>query len=161
MTAPDGKIRIPLNEEGKGGGGQIEEFLRAYQRRGHPAHRAACDDLLATWDQLQQLGVPFMTAPPETYYEMLDERLPGHGEPVERAADARHPARRHAPRAAIRACCCRSSPRPMIGPVFFEFIQRKGDEGFGEGNFTALFEVDRARPGSAAACRATLDARDG
>jgi 4-hydroxyphenylpyruvate dioxygenase len=82
MTAPDGKIRIPLNEEGKAGGGQIEEFLRL-QRRGHPAHRLACDDLLATWDRLKASGTPFMTAPPATYYEMLEERLPGHGEPVD------------------------------------------------------------------------------
>ena len=71
---------------------------------------------------------------------MLEERLPGHGEPVDRAADARHPARRHRPKAASRGCCCRSSRETLLGPVFFEFIQRKGDDGFGEGNFKALFE---------------------
>ena len=97
-------------------------------------------------DSLQMAGVPLMTAPNDIYYEMLEERLPGHGEPVAELQtrgillDGTHR------RAASRACCCRSSRRRMLGPVFFEFIQRKGDDGFGEGNFKALFESHRARP---------------
>src|SRR6476660_1562047 len=74
MTAPDGKIRIPLNEEGAGGGGQIEEYLRAYNGEGIQHIAFACDDLCAAWDRLEALGTPFAPAPPETYYEMLEER---------------------------------------------------------------------------------------
>ncbi|QCI94210.1 4-hydroxyphenylpyruvate dioxygenase [Novosphingobium sp. EMRT-2] len=139
MTAPDGKIRIPLNEEGKAGGGQIEEFLRAYNGEGIQHIAFACDDLLATWDRLKASGTPFMTAPPATYYEMLAERLPGHGEPVDQL---------QARGILLDGSTVNGDPRlllqifseTMIGPVFFEFIQRKRDEGFGEGNFTALFE---------------------
>jgi 4-hydroxyphenylpyruvate dioxygenase len=139
MTAPDGKIRIPLNEEGKAGGGQIEEYLRAYNGEGIQHIALICDDLLGCWDNLKKLGVPFMTAPPETYYKMLDERLPGHGEPADELK---------ARGILLDGTTAGGHPRlllqifaqPQIGPVFFEFIQRRGDEGFGEGNFKALFE---------------------
>ncbi|MBR9835498.1 MAG: 4-hydroxyphenylpyruvate dioxygenase, partial [Alphaproteobacteria bacterium] len=83
LTAPDGKIRIPLNEEGEGGKGQIEEYLREFNGEGIQHIAFSCDDLPACWDRLQALGVPFMTPPPETYYEMLADRLPGHGENVD------------------------------------------------------------------------------
>jgi len=139
MTAPDGKIRIPLNEEGKAGGGQIEEFLRAYNGEGIQHIAFCCDDLLATWDRLKASGTPFMTAPPATYYEMLEERLPGHGEPVSelqsRGILLDGSTEKGDPRLLLQIFS-----ETMIGPVFFEFIQRKKDEGFGEGNFTALFE---------------------
>ena len=59
MTAPDGKIRIPLNEEGKAGGGQIEEYLRAYNGEGIQHIAFSCDDLPACWDRLKALGTPF------------------------------------------------------------------------------------------------------
>jgi 4-hydroxyphenylpyruvate dioxygenase len=139
MTAPDGKIRIPLNEEGKVGGGQIDEFLRAYNGEGIQHIAFACDDLIACWDRLKALGAPFMTPPPATYYELLDERLPGHGEPVDALRERG---------ILLDGSTTGGDPRlllqifseTMIGPVFFEFIQRKKDEGFGEGNFTALFE---------------------
>lgn len=139
LTAPDGKIRIPLNEEGKTGGGQIDEFLRAYNGEGiqHIAFR--CDDLIATWDRLKAAGTPFMPPPPNTYYEMLDERLPGHGEPVDELSKRG---------ILLDGSTGQGDPRlllqifsePQIGPLFFEFIERKRDEGFGEGNFTALFK---------------------
>jgi 4-hydroxyphenylpyruvate dioxygenase len=139
MTAPDGKIRIPLNEEGKAGGGQIEEFLRAYNGEGIQHIAFACDDLIGCWDRLKQLGTPFMAPPPDSYYEMLDARLPGHGQPVEQlrtrgilldgSTDG------GAPRLLLQIFS-----ETQVGPVFFEFIQRRGDEGFGEGNFKALFE---------------------
>ena len=80
-----------------------------------------------------------MAAPNDVYYEMLEQRLPGHGEHV-RELQTRGILLDGRPRAASRACCCRSSRRRVLGPVFFEFIQRKGDEGFGEGNFKALFQ---------------------
>ncbi len=83
MTAPDGMIRIPLNEEsGKGGTGQIEEFLMKFNGEGIQHIALLTDDLMASVDSLQMAGVPLMTAPNDIYYEMLEERLPGHGEPV-------------------------------------------------------------------------------
>ena len=152
MTAPDSKIRIPLNEEGKAGGGQIEEFLRAYNGEGIQHIAFICDDLLETWDRLRQSGTPFMAPPPDTYYELLDERLPGHGEPVEelrrRGLLLDGSTENGEPRLLLQIFS-----EPMIGPVFFEFIQRKHDEGFGEGNFTALFksiERDQLRRGTLA-----------
>jgi 4-hydroxyphenylpyruvate dioxygenase len=105
MTAPDGRIRIPLNEEASKGTGQIEEFL----------------------------------TPPEAYYEMLEERLPGHGEPVDelqsRGILLDGTTEDDEPKLLLQIFS-----ELMIGPVFFEFIQRKQDDGFGEGNFKALFE---------------------
>jgi len=149
MTAPDGLIRIPLNEEGKAGGGQIDEFLRAYNGEGIQHIAFACDDLLGCWDRLKAMGAPFMPPPPQTYYEMLEERLPGHGEPVaelqRRGILLDGSTEDGDPRLLLQIFS-----ETMIGPVFFEFIQRKRDEGFGNGNFTALFksmERDQMRRG--------------
>ncbi len=138
MTAPDGMIRIPLNEESSQGAGQIEEFLLAFQGEGIQHIAFLSDDLITTWDKLKKLGVPFMDPPPATYYEMLEERLPNHGEPVgelkarglllDGTTDG------------TRRLLVQIFSKPQLGPVFFEFIQRKGDDGFGEGNFKALFE---------------------
>ena len=139
MTAPDGKIRIPLNEEASQGVGQIEEFLMAYNGEGIQHIALICDDLYACWDKLKARGLPFMTPPPGTYYEMLKERLPGHGEPVtelqKRGILLDGSTEGDDPRLLLQIFS-----ETMIGPVFFEFIQRKKDEGFGEGNFKALFE---------------------
>ncbi|PKP99396.1 MAG: 4-hydroxyphenylpyruvate dioxygenase [Alphaproteobacteria bacterium HGW-Alphaproteobacteria-13] len=139
MTAPDGKIRIPLNEEGKSGGGQIEEFLREFNGEGIQHIALICDDLPACWDRLKALGTPFMTAPPATYYDMLDERLPGHGEPVAEL-QKRGILLDGSTEGGEARLLLQIFAQPQIGPVFFEFIQRKQDEGFGEGNFKALFE---------------------
>ena len=141
LTAPDGKIRIPLNEEGKSGGGQIEEFLREFNGEGIQHIALICDDLVACWDKLKEKGVPFMTAPPATYYAMLDSRLPGHGEPVD-ALQTRGILLDGTTEGGEPRLLLQIFAQPQIGPVFFEFIQRKGDykEGFGEGNFKALFE---------------------
>jgi 4-hydroxyphenylpyruvate dioxygenase len=139
MTAPDGKIRIPLNEEASQGTGQIEEYLMQFNGEGIQHIAFACDDLYACWDALQKSGIEFMTAPPETYYEMLEERLPGHGEPVDelqsRGILLDGTTEGKEPRLLLQIFSAN-----MIGPTFFEFIQRKEDEGFGEGNFKALFE---------------------
>ena len=150
MTAPDGRIRVPLNEEGQAGGGQIEEFLRAYNGEGIQHIAFSCDDLLATWDRLRTVGTRFMTPPPATYYEMLAERLPGHGEPVgelqSRGILLDGKTGDGPPRLLLQIFS-----ETVIGPVFFEFIQRKEDDGFGEGNFTALFqsmERDQLRRGA-------------
>jgi 4-hydroxyphenylpyruvate dioxygenase len=153
MTAPDGKIRIPLNEEGKAGGGQIEEYLREYNGEGIQHIALICDDLVACIDRLKASGVPLMSAPPETYYEMLEDRLPGHGEPTaelqKRGILLDGSTENGDPRLLLQIFA-----QPRIGPVFFEFIQRKKDEGFGEGNFTALFksiEADQVKRGAVAA----------
>ena len=139
MTAPDGKIRIPLNEEGKAGGGQIEEYLRAYNGEGIQHIAFSCDDLPACWDRLKALGTPFAPPPPKAYYDMLEERLPGHGEPVE-ALQSRGILLDGSTEDGDPRLLLQIFSQTMIGPVFFEFIQRKKDEGFGEGNFTALFQ---------------------
>ncbi|MFN3986288.1 MAG: 4-hydroxyphenylpyruvate dioxygenase [Rhodocyclaceae bacterium] len=139
MTAPDGRIRIPLNEEASGKTGQIEEFLMQFNGEGIQHIALYTDDLIATWDALKAAGLPFMTAPPETYYEMLSERLPGHAQPVgelqSRGILLDGDTTGGAPRLLLQIFS-----GTLLGPVFFEFIQRKGDEGFGEGNFKALFE---------------------
>jgi 4-hydroxyphenylpyruvate dioxygenase len=150
MTAPDGMIRIPLNEEGAKGGGQIDEFLRKYNGEGIQHIAFICDDLISCLDRIKNLGAPLMAPPPATYYEALEERLPGHGEPVadlqSRGILLDGSTENNDPRLLLQIF-----GQPAIGPVFFEFIQRKKDEGFGNGNFTALFkslEEDQLRRGA-------------
>ena len=139
MSAPDGKIRIPLNEESSRGSGQIEEFLMQFNGEGIQHIALYTDDLLGTWDSLKQAGLPFMTAPPATYYEMLEGRLPGHGEPVGEL-QARGILLDGSSAPGDQRLLLQIFSQTLLGPVFFEFIQRKGDDGFGEGNFKALFE---------------------
>ena len=139
LTAPDGLIRIPLNEEKSEKVGQIEEYLREYKGEGIQHIAFSCDDLIACWDRLKAIGVSFMTPPPGSYYDMLEERLPGHGEPTEELRKRG---------ILLDGSTTDGQPRLLlqifsekaVGPIFFEFIQRKEDEGFGEGNFEALFK---------------------
>ena len=139
MTAPDGLIRIPLNEEKSEKVGQIEEYLREYKGEGIQHIAFSCDDLIGCWDRLKKTGVDFMSPPPETYYAMLEERLPGHGQPTEelrkRGILLDGTTEDGDPRLLLQIFS-----EKAIGPIFFEFIQRKKDEGFGEGNFEALFK---------------------
>jgi 4-hydroxyphenylpyruvate dioxygenase len=143
MTAPDGRIRIPLNEESKKGSGQIEEFLMQFNGEGIQHVALLTDDLYATIDRLALAGVPLMDPPNDVYYEMLEERLPGHGQPIPELktrgilVDGSAEGGREGgkPRLLLQIFS-----KTLFGPVFFEFIQRKGDDGFGEGNFKALFE---------------------
>lgn len=139
LSAPDGKIRIPLNEEGEDGKGQIEEYLLEHRGEGIQHIALSCEDLYTSVDKLRAAGVELMTAPPETYYEMLEERLTGHGENVGelkmRGILLDGSTEAGDPRLLLQIFAV-----PKIGPVFFEFIQRKGDDGFGEGNFKALFK---------------------
>jgi 4-hydroxyphenylpyruvate dioxygenase len=124
MTAPDGKIRIPLNEEASKGTGQIEEFLMAYNGEGIQHIALSCDNLFECWDRLKERDMPFMTAPPQAYYEMLEERLPGHGEPLHelqsRGILLDGSTEGGEPRLLLQIFS-----ELMIGPVFFEFIQAK------------------------------------
>jgi 4-hydroxyphenylpyruvate dioxygenase len=141
MTAPDGQIRIPLNEEAKKGGGQIEEFLMQFNGEGIQHIALICDDLKDAVDKLALAGVKTATAPNDYYYEMLDTRLPGHGQNVpelqSRGILMDGTTEGGQPRLLLQIFST-----PALGPVFFEFIERRGDyrEGFGEGNFKALFE---------------------
>jgi 4-hydroxyphenylpyruvate dioxygenase len=139
MTAPDGKIRIPLNEEASRTTGQIEEFLMQFNGEGIQHIALLTDDLIASVDSLRAAGVPLMSAPPAAYYRMLEQRLPGHGEkPAE--LQARGILVDGSTEGGKQRLLLQIFSQQLLGPVFFEFIQRKGDEGFGEGNFKALFE---------------------
>lgn len=136
MTSPCGKIRIPINESADDKS-QIEEFLHAYHGEGIQHIALASADIHATVEALQGAGVRFLDTP-DSYYARVDARLPGHGENVERL-------RRN--RVLIDGApqdgggiLLQIFTETVIGPIFFEIIQRKGDEGFGEGNFKALFE---------------------
>jgi 4-hydroxyphenylpyruvate dioxygenase len=147
MTSPCGKIRIPINEEGQEKAGQIQEYLDLYHGEGIQHIALATDDIYATVEGLRRAGVEFLGTP-DTYYELLDKRLPGHGEAVERLRADRilldgtaQPEKR---------LLLQIFTQTVIGPIFFEIIQRKGDQGFGEGNFKALFEsieLDQMRRG--------------
>ena len=146
MTSPCGKIRIPLNES-QDDKSQIEEFLREYKGEGIQHIALGTSDVYASVDILRGREIPFQDTP-DTYYELVDERVKGHGEPTDELKK--------------RAILADGAPtegqglllqiftQNLIGPIFFEIIQRKGNEGFGEGNFKALFEsieLDQMRRG--------------
>jgi 4-hydroxyphenylpyruvate dioxygenase len=136
MTSPCGKIRIPLNES-QDDKSQIEEFLREYKGEGIQHIALGTGDIYAAVDVLRDRGIPFQDTP-DTYYELLDSRIEGHGESI--------------PELKQRGILMDGAPtegqglllqiftQNVIGPIFFEIIQRKGNQGFGEGNFRALFE---------------------
>jgi 4-hydroxyphenylpyruvate dioxygenase len=137
MVSPCGKIRIPINESADDKS-QIEEYLRDYRGEGIQHIALSTGDIVGTVERLKERGIAFMAPPPDSYYEAVDERVPGHGEPLDALQR--------------NGILIDGAPTPdggrllqiftetMIGPIFFELIQRKGDEGFGEGNFRALFE---------------------
>jgi 4-hydroxyphenylpyruvate dioxygenase len=141
LTAPDGKIRIPLNEEGDSGKGQIEEFLREYNGEGIQHIAVGTDDIYDSVDAIAANGLRFMPGPNAAYYEMSKERVIGHEEPLDRMQahgiliDGEGVVDGGETKILLQIFS-----KTVIGPIFFEFIQRKGDDGFGEGNFKALFE---------------------
>ncbi len=135
MTSPCGKIRIPINESADDKS-QIEEYLAAYHGEGIQHIALGTGDIYATVEGLAAAGVRFMAPPPATYYANLATRLPDHGEDVARLA-ANGLLLDGAPGGGL---LLQIFTQTVIGPIFFEIIQRKGDEGFGEGNFRALFE---------------------
>ena len=146
MTSPCGKIRIPLNES-QDDQSQIEEFLQRYRGEGIQHIALGTDDIYTTVDVLSASGIPFQDSP-DTYYEALDSRVPDHGEPLEELK-ARRILLDGAPRDG-QGLLLQIFTQDAIGPIFFEIIQRKGNEGFGEGNFQALFEsieLDQIRRG--------------
>ncbi len=150
LTSPDGRIRIPINESADENS-QIEEYLHAYNGEGIQHIACGCTDVHQTVEQLRADGLPFMPPPPTTYFERVDGRVPGHGEDVARLQrngiliDGEGTSEGSATKVLLQIFSANA-----IGPIFFEFIQRKGDEGFGEGNFRALFlsiEEDQVRRG--------------
>ena len=146
MTSPDGKIRIPLNES-QDEQSQIEEFLRDYKGEGIQHLAFGTDDIYGTVETLRARGVKFQQTP-ESYYELLDARVPGHGEDLQRL-QADNILLDGAPTEG-QGLLLQIFTENLIGPIFFEIIQRKGNEGFGEGNFKALFEsieLDQIRRG--------------
>ena len=140
MTSPCGKIRIPINESADKKS-QIEEYLRDYKGEGIQHVALGSRDIFASVDALARHGLPFMPAPPASYYRRIAERLPGHGEDVERLAargiliDGEGVVDGGSTKILLQIFS-----GTVLGPIFFEFIERKGDDGFGEGNFRALFE---------------------
>jgi 4-hydroxyphenylpyruvate dioxygenase len=140
ITSPCGKIRIPLNES-KDETSQIVEYLKKYKGEGIQHIAVGTDGIYDATDKLADNGLKFMPGPPETYYERSYVRVVGHEEPVERM-------KKHGilidgegvVDGGMTKILLQIFSKTVIGPIFFEFIQRKGDEGFGEGNFRALFE---------------------
>ena len=146
MTSPCGKIRIPLNES-QDDKSQIEEFLREYKGEGIQHIALGSDDIYTSVDILSARGIPFQDTI-DTYYDLLDERVKDHGEPL-------HELKKRkilvdgAPTEG-QGLLLQIFTQNVIGPIFYEIIQRKGNEGFGEGNFKALFEsieLDQIRRG--------------
>jgi 4-hydroxyphenylpyruvate dioxygenase len=136
MTAPDGIVRIPLNESNDPKS-QINEYLDAYHGEGIQHIACFTDDIYTTVEKMREAGVEFLDTP-DAYFEVIDERVPNHGEDVARLAknkiliDADLETRQRK--------LLQIFTQNAIGPIFFEIIQRTGNEGFGEGNFQALFE---------------------
>jgi 4-hydroxyphenylpyruvate dioxygenase len=149
LSAPCGKIRIPINEskfeDGSDKVDQIQEFIQQYRGEGIQHVALRTDDILQTWDRLHARGLKFMTPPPDTYYEMLEERVPGHGQAIEELQ-----MRGILLDGAKGRFLLQIFTETLIGPIFFEIIDRRGDDGFGQGNFRALFvsmERDQIRRG--------------
>jgi len=140
LTSPCGRIRIPINESADEKS-QIEEYLRVYKGEGIQHIAVGTDAIYDAADALAANGLQFMPGPPDTYYEKSFQRVRGHAEPIERMKrhgiliDGEGVADGGATKILLQVFS-----KTVIGPIFFEFIQRKGDEGFGEGNFKALFE---------------------
>jgi 4-hydroxyphenylpyruvate dioxygenase len=136
MTAPDGIVRIPLNESNDPKS-QINEYLDAYHGEGIQHIACFTDDIYSTVEKMREAGVEFLDTP-DAYFEVIDERVPNHREDVARLA--KNKILIDADLETKQRKLLQIFTQNAIGPIFFEIIQRKGNEGFGEGNFQALFE---------------------
>jgi 4-hydroxyphenylpyruvate dioxygenase len=146
LTSPCGKIRIPINES-QDDKSQIEEYLREYRGEGIQHIALSTDDIYRTVDVLRDRGVAFQDTP-ETYYDGIDARVAGHGENIGELRRRRILI--DGSGANDEGTLLQIFTANVIGPIFFEIIQRKGNQGFGEGNFKALFEsieLDQIRRG--------------
>jgi 4-hydroxyphenylpyruvate dioxygenase len=141
MVSPCGKIRIPINEPADSKS-QVQEYLKAYRGEGIQHIALATGDIYATVERLRERGVSFMEVP-DSYYEAVEARLPFHGEDLGRLRENHILIDGVAARegGGAGALLLQIFTETVIGPIFFEIIQRKGHEGFGEGNFQALFEA--------------------
>jgi 4-hydroxyphenylpyruvate dioxygenase len=145
LTSACGRIRIPINED-RGETGQIVEYLRRYKGEGIQHIAVGAEDIYAATDAIAARGVTFMPKPPMAYYEASFERVKGHDEPIGRMAahgiliDGEGVVDVEGVPGGETRILLQIFSKTVIGPIFFEFIQRKGDDGFGEGNFKALFE---------------------
>ena len=147
MASPCGKIRIPLNES-QDEKSQIEEFLKRYRGEGIQHIALGAADIFSTVETLNNRGLVFQEAP-DTYYEAVDQRIPGHGEDLERMKKLKILI--DGAKTDGQGILLQIFTQDAIGPIFFEIIQRKDNEGFGEGNFQALFEsleLDQIRRGA-------------
>jgi 4-hydroxyphenylpyruvate dioxygenase len=148
MTSPCGKIRIPINESSDDKS-QIAEYLDQYHGEGIQHVALGTQDIYRTVERMQANGVSFQDTI-ETYYDLLDKRLPNHGEDAAELRRLRILIDGATHQGAPNELLLQIFTKTVIGPIFFEIIQRKGDEGFGEGNFRALFEsieLDQIRRG--------------
>jgi 4-hydroxyphenylpyruvate dioxygenase len=151
MVSPCGKIRIPINESADEQS-QIEEYLRAYRGEGIQHLALACRDIYDAVEQLRARSVRLLDTP-DSYYDLLEQRLPGHGEDLARLRENRillDGTTGGGSTQGERQLLLQIFTEAVIGPIFFELIERKGDEGFGQGNFQALFEameLDQIRRG--------------
>ena len=136
MTAPDGMVRIPINEA-TDDKSQIAEYLEEYHGEGIQHIALFTDDIYASVEALRADGIEFLDVP-DTYYEMVGDRVPDHGEDLARMGENRILI--DADRETGKRLLLQIFTQTCVGPIFFEIIQRKGNEGFGEGNFQALFE---------------------
>ena len=136
MTSPDGKIRIPINESADDQS-QIAEFIREYNGSGIQHIALSTDNIYKTVEKLKANGVEFLDTP-DAYYRMIDNRLPGHGENIPELQKNKILIDGDPENG--RGLLLQIFTNTCIGPIFFEIIQRKGNQGFGEGNFQALFE---------------------
>ncbi len=146
MTSPCGKIRIPINESSDDQS-QIAEYLKDHNGEGIQHIALGTNDIFATVKALRANGLQFMGTP-DTYYDLLEERVPGHGEDVDQLRDLQ--VLLDGAPSDGQGLLLQIFSDTVIGPIFFEIIQRKGNEGFGEGNFKALFEsieLDQLRRG--------------
>ena len=136
MTAPDGVVRIPLNESADPKS-QINEYLDQYKGEGIQHIACFTDNIYDTVEAMRAAGVTFLNTP-DTYFEVIDERIPDHGEDVARMK--KNKILIDADPETKKQKLLQIFTQTHVGPIFFEIIQRKGNEGFGEGNFKALFE---------------------
>lgn len=141
LTSPCGKIRIPINED-RGEQGQIVEYLKRYNGEGIQHIAVGAQNIYESVDAIAANGLTFMPPPPASYYPLSRERVPGHQEPLD--ALSKHGILidgEGVVGGGQTKVLLQIFSKTMIGPIFFEFIERKGDDGFGEGNFKALFEA--------------------
>ena len=148
MMSPCGNIRIPINES-QDNKSQIEEYLELYNGEGIQHIAMTTENIFTTVRQLRKNGISFLEIP-DSYYGMLDRRLPGHGESLELLKESRVLIDGHIKTNGKLCVLLQIYSESLIGPVFFEIIQRKGNEGFGEGNLQSLFDAmerDQVRRG--------------